>query len=260
MILFVCMDTILTFIMMLWGQWFGGVSTPVEPDSFPSEQSEVVEVVAIVDGDTIKVDRNGVTEIVRYIGIDTPELYRDSDEPACFGTQATDRNNALVAGKQVRLVADREDRDRYNRLLRYVYVDDINVNQTLVRDGYAITLTIAPNTAQAESLAAAQQAAQTDQVGLWSACMDTNVVEQSGVASISTKSATPETLTIKQTDLTSGQQRLLEILGIDTSVFTVTETMITCAQEVVGVDRLAEITGGELPSFMEGVRLVGCYR
>jgi len=88
-------------------------------------------VVRVIDGDTIDVEVNGQTHRVRYIGINTPE----SDE-ACFA-EATAANAALVTGQQVRLVKDQSETDRFDRLLRYVYVGETFVNARMVEEGWA---------------------------------------------------------------------------------------------------------------------------
>jgi len=129
-------------------------------------------VVRVVDGDTIKVSVDGRTDRVRYIGVDTPETVKPRTPVQCFGHQASARNAALVAGQEVRLVPDREARDRYGRLLAYVYraSDDLFVNAVLVRDGYARTLTIPPNDRYAARFRKLQDEARTDRRGLWKAC------------------------------------------------------------------------------------------
>jgi micrococcal nuclease len=88
-------------------------------------------VIEVKDGDTIVV-KGG--EQVRYIGIDTPEIY---PEVEAFGIEAWQANRALVDGKMVRLEKDISDKDKYGRLLRYVYVDHVFVNVELVRRGLA---------------------------------------------------------------------------------------------------------------------------
>ncbi len=77
------------------------------------------------------IEVNGERQRVRYIGINTPER----NEP-CY-EQATQANIDLVLGKTVRLVKDKSDTDRYGRLLRYLFVDDIFVNKVLVEQGHA---------------------------------------------------------------------------------------------------------------------------
>jgi micrococcal nuclease len=115
---------------------------------------------------------DGRTERVRYIGIDTPESVKPGTAVQCFAKRASAANAALVAGRSVRLVVDVEERDRYGRLLAYVYrePDGAFVNARLVRDGYARTLTIAPNVAHARELADLARAARREHRGLWSAC------------------------------------------------------------------------------------------
>jgi micrococcal nuclease len=130
------------------------------------------QVLRVVDGDTIRVRLDGRTERVRYIGIDTPESVKPGTAVQCFAKRASAANAALVAGRSVRLVADVEERDHYGRLLAYVYrePDGAFVNARLVRDGYARTLTIAPNVAHARELADLARAARREHRGLWSAC------------------------------------------------------------------------------------------
>jgi micrococcal nuclease len=109
---------------------------------------------------------------VRYIGVDTPESVKPGAAVQCFAKRAAAANAALVAGRSVRLVRDVEQRDRYGRLLAYVYrePDGAFVNARLVRDGYARTLTIAPNVAHARQLSQLARAARESGRGLWAAC------------------------------------------------------------------------------------------
>jgi micrococcal nuclease len=129
-------------------------------------------VVRVVDGDTIVVSRGGAQERVRYIGVDTPETVKPRTPVQCFGKKASAFNHRLVDGRRVRLVVDAEERDRYGRLLAYVYrVDDgLFVNAELVRRGYATTLTIPPNVRYAERFRALAAEARRAGRGLWSAC------------------------------------------------------------------------------------------
>jgi micrococcal nuclease len=129
-------------------------------------------VVRVVDGDTILVALDGRRERVRYIGVDTPETVKPDTPVQCFGQRASAYNHALLDGRSVRLVGDAEARDRYGRLLAYVYRagDGLFVNAALVRGGYATTLTIPPNVAHADELAALAGEARRAGRGLWSAC------------------------------------------------------------------------------------------
>jgi micrococcal nuclease len=130
------------------------------------------QVLRVVDGDTIRVRLDGHTERVRYIGVDTPESVKPGTPVQCFAKRAAAANAALVAGRTVRLVRDVEPRDRYGRLLAYVYrePDGAFVNAQLVRDGYARTLTIAPNVAHARQFAQLARTARESGRGLWTAC------------------------------------------------------------------------------------------
>jgi micrococcal nuclease len=130
------------------------------------------QVLRVVDGDTIRVRLDGRTERVRYIGVDTPESVKPGTAVQCFAKRASAANAALVAGRSVRLVGDVEQRDRYGRLLAYVYrePDGAFVNARLVRDGYARPLTIAPNVAHARELADLAREARRARRGLWDAC------------------------------------------------------------------------------------------
>jgi micrococcal nuclease len=129
-------------------------------------------VVKVVDGDTIHVQLAGGREKVRYIGVDTPET-KDPRRPVqCFGRQASDFNARLVGGERVRLVRDIEARDRYGRLLAYVYRarDGLFVNAELARLGYAQPLSIPPDVRFAGRFAALAREAREEGRGLWAAC------------------------------------------------------------------------------------------
>ena len=129
-------------------------------------------VVRITDGDTIRVALAGRVERVRYIGIDTPEEVKPGTPVQCYARRAAAENAQLVAGRRVRLVLDVEPRDRFGRLLAYVYRDGdgLFVNDALVRGGFARTLTIPPNVRFAGRFARlARQSRKADR-GLWSAC------------------------------------------------------------------------------------------
>lgn len=100
----------------------------------------------MVDGDTIDVDLNGTVERVRYILVNAPELGTRA------GQRAKDANQKLLQGSTVRLVKDKVNRDKYGRLLRYVYRGRTFVNSWLVRGGYAEIMAVPPNTAKINEL------------------------------------------------------------------------------------------------------------
>ena len=136
------------------------------------EGAEVGRVVRVVDGDTIHVQVGGTRETVRYIGVDTPESVKPGTPVECFAKRASAFNHRLVDGEQVRLVRDAEARDRYGRLLAYVYRvrDKRFVNAALVRRGYAVPLRIPPNVAHAGQFRKLASAARRAGRGLWSSC------------------------------------------------------------------------------------------
>jgi micrococcal nuclease len=126
-----------------------------------------------VDGDTIRVRAGSGEERVRFIGVDTPETHGPGGLRECFGQEAARRTAALIPpGTRVRLVRDAEPRDKYGRMLAYVYrsSDGLFVNLALARDGFAAALTIPPNVAHASEFVAAAGTARQGDIGLWHGC------------------------------------------------------------------------------------------
>lgn len=129
------------------------------------------KVLRAVDGDTILVrDAGGGTERVRYIGVDTPESVKPDTPVQCYGHEASSYNRSLVQGKTVRLVPDREPEDKYGRSLAFVYVGNTLVQAELLKNGYARTIEIEPNTSKAEYFAGLERVAIRTNKGLWRAC------------------------------------------------------------------------------------------
>lgn len=130
-------------------------------------------VVRVVDGDTIDVRLGRTAETARLLGIDTPETVKPGAPVDCFGPEASARTKELLPpGTEVRLARDAEARDRFGRLLVYVVRvrDDLFVNRSLLADGFARPLPIAPNEAHRAQLAAAAAEAREAGRGLWGAC------------------------------------------------------------------------------------------
>lgn len=149
--------------------WLAGADAPYRPDG-----SAPAQVERVIDGDTVVVRIGKREERVRYIGVDTPETVKPNTPVQCWGPAAHARNARLLAGAGAAVVLrfDRELRDRYGRLLAYVYrrADGLFVNAALVRDGAARTLEISPNTAHAGELARLEASARSAARGLWGAC------------------------------------------------------------------------------------------
>jgi micrococcal nuclease len=133
-----------------------------EPAGAPSE----ADVTRVVDGDTIVVG----DERVRLIGIDTPETVKPGTPVQCFGREASAELKRLVEGRRVRLERDVEERDRYGRLLAYVYRGDVFVNAELVRRGYASVATFPPNVRHVDLFVRLQREARAAGRGLWGGC------------------------------------------------------------------------------------------
>lgn len=120
-------------------------------------------VVAITDGDTIVVElAGGPRESLRLIGINSPE----SDE--CHAAESAATLEGLIPpGTEVHLTRDVSDRDRFDRLLRYVWLGGLHVNEELVRRGAAIAREYPPDVAMSDRLRSAQEEAEAAGVGLW---------------------------------------------------------------------------------------------
>jgi micrococcal nuclease len=132
--------------------------------------STTARVIRVVDGDTILAEVGGRSRYVRYIGVDTPETVKPDVPVQCYGPQAHDFNEHLVAGRQVKLVLGAERSDKYGRLLAYVYAGGRFVNADLVRRGFARTLTIPPNDRYAPLFQRLAERAGRLGRGLWGVC------------------------------------------------------------------------------------------
>jgi micrococcal nuclease len=129
-------------------------------------------VVRVDDGDTIVVDMAGTEEKIRFIGLDTPETQDPRKPVQCYGQAASAQAKSLIGNGPVRLESDplSSNRDRYNRLLRYVYLSDGQlVNLAMIEQGYGFAYLSFPFT-KSDEFAAAQTTAREQNRGLWSSC------------------------------------------------------------------------------------------
>ncbi|MGB9639909.1 MAG: thermonuclease family protein [Anaerolineales bacterium] len=130
----------------------------------PQNPIQTAQVVHVVDGDTIRVSFGGQETPLRYIGIDAPENTKIVE---AFGQQAFERNQQLLQGKSVFLIKDTSETDRYQRLLRYVFVGEEFINLILVKEGYARAERYPPDTACNNLFQQAQTEAQKNHLGIW---------------------------------------------------------------------------------------------
>lgn len=144
------------------------LDAPIATDSSPFFL--VYPVVKVVDGDTIKVDMQGKTETIRIIGINTPETVDPRKAVECFGKEASEKAKELLTDTQVSLEADKSqgERDRYGRLLRYVFLEDgTDYGLKMIKDGYAYEYLYDEPYLYHDRYQAAQASAEQEKIGLW---------------------------------------------------------------------------------------------
>lgn len=158
---------------VFWGQqqgWFGRLS-----GNLAVNQPGTYSVNHFVDGDTIAVNMNGQVEKVRFVGVDTPETHKPNTPVQCYGPNAAAYTKQRIGQQRVRLVSDAlsTDRDRYGRLLRYVYLPDgTNLDEALIQNGYGFYYPYFPFT-KATRFSADEQQAISSRKGLWTTCKPT---------------------------------------------------------------------------------------
>jgi micrococcal nuclease len=130
-------------------------------------------VVRSVDGDTIRVDRDGEEIVVRLIGLDTPETVAPDRPVECYGPEASARTAQLVEGATVWLEYDEVSgpTDKYDRTLAFVWIDQQTMlNELLIREGFAEEVTYTDGYSHAEEFRDAEDAARNSGAGMWTAC------------------------------------------------------------------------------------------
>ena len=136
-------------------------------------QSDLVKIAHVIDGDTVDIDIKGRTERVRLIGVNTPETKHPTKPIECFGPEASAYLTQLLPkGTTVRIERDVEARDRYGRMLLYLYLgsNDLFINLDLSARGYGTPMSIEPNTFHRNDFVRAAAQAEAANVGLWKAC------------------------------------------------------------------------------------------
>lgn len=163
--------------LFIWyGQERGWFASALEETKTKIEANQpgYYDVTSYSDGDTLRVNMNGTEETIRFIGVDTPETHDPRKKVQCYGAAASafTKNTVSARGSRVRLAADSlsDNRDRYKRLLRYVYLSDgTMMNVKLIREGYGFYYPYFKFSKSPE-FDAAQKAARAEHKGLWSNC------------------------------------------------------------------------------------------
>jgi micrococcal nuclease len=147
-------------------------ASPGDPSAFaPEGLTETAQVVRVVDGDTLVIDRGNGEERLRYIGIDAPESVKPESPVEFMGHEAAEANAALVEGRELVLERDVSDTDRFGRLLRYAWYREGDewrlVNLELVGEGYAQAVSFPPDVRRQDELRNAERGARERGIGLW---------------------------------------------------------------------------------------------
>jgi endonuclease YncB( thermonuclease family) len=122
-------------------------------------------VKRVIDGDTFVLESG---ERVRLIGVDTPETVHPQKPVEPFGPEASAFTKKHIEGKKVRLEFDVDKNDHYNRILAYVFINDIFLNEELLKEGLAIMSTYPPNVKYVDLYESAQKYAKEKNKGIWS--------------------------------------------------------------------------------------------
>ncbi|MFC1700382.1 thermonuclease family protein [Patescibacteria group bacterium] len=131
-------------------------------------EAEKYEVLSVTDGDTIRIDYNGVSTPLRLIGIDTPEINHPSEPIQCYGVEASQRLKDMLLGQYIEIEKDVSERDTYDRLLRYVWLNGELINEKLVREGYALASSYPPDIKYQDRINIAEREAREVLRGFWS--------------------------------------------------------------------------------------------
>jgi micrococcal nuclease len=161
------MTALLVFLVVAAASAHAGV-----PPRAAAPPDRTVTVKKVIDGDTLRVTGLPGTDLVRLIGINAPETGKGRTVRECFGRESARWLEGLIPrGTSLRLVFDVGERDRFGRLLAYAYLaDGTFVNGAIVANGYAQTMTIAPNVRHEKMLRDMQRRARREGKGLWGAC------------------------------------------------------------------------------------------
>lgn len=145
-----------------------GCGTAGTREAKKEEDRNWVKVTRVVDGDTFEIVNRGKSEKIRLIGVDTPETVKPNSAVEPYGPEASSFTKKMIEGKKVRLEFDVQERDKYGRILAYVYLEDGTfLNARLLEEGLATTMTVPPNVRMAETFLSLQKKAQKEKKGMW---------------------------------------------------------------------------------------------
>lgn len=159
-------------LIILGITWYANKNVEPPPQVAGTTTPGYYKVEKFEDGDTITINMDGTSERIRMIGVDTPETQDPRKPVQCFGKAASAFTRQLIGDQRVRLVADSQsdNRDRYNRLLRYVYLPDGKLVQAeIIKQGYGFAYTSFPFEKSVEFKAYETEARQQNK-GLWNTC------------------------------------------------------------------------------------------
>lgn len=162
--------TLVLTLFILIGQHYGWFDWAAQQAEI--NQPGLYRVTKFDDGDTIQVDMNGKTETIRFIGVDTPETHDPRKPVQCYGPEAATYTKLTIGTQSVRLASDplSSNRDRYDRLLRYVYLaDGTLLNEQLIQTGHGFAYTYFPFSKSA-LFTKDEVVAQKAKIGVWKFC------------------------------------------------------------------------------------------
>lgn len=166
-----------------------------EQPSAESADAELYEVISVIDGDTIKIKYQNETVSVRLIGVNTPETVDPRTSVECYGQEASEYLKQLLTGKQVRIESDssQANRDKYGRLLRYVYLNNEDIGLELISNGYGYEYTYDTPYTKQSAYRQAQATASAQEKGLWADGVCQNEVTVNNNSSSSSQTTTQPT-------------------------------------------------------------------
>lgn len=176
----------------------GATDSPASGSAVEKNRVQVI-LIKVVDGDTVQVAINGARETIRIIGINTPETVDRRRPVECFGKEASEKaKSLLLAAKSIELEQDlsQNDRDKYKRLLRYIFIDGLDYGKQIISEGYAYEYTYEIPYRYQLDYKEAQKEAQDNKKGLWGDSACTNI--QSSTSHAEFISASPTSQTLKQ--------------------------------------------------------------